>query len=204
MRELTGQRIAMGALLVCLDNPFVSSLSACSNDAIQNTAQALLINVICSWHEKDTTKVMTMLTLHGQTSRPKWAKFSVDVARSSVIPTLFSYNRTNGTVNILSLNYELSSSDIADLRQREILSVEVVQAGSDVYTSGLFDNRAVTVDSAQVELVTTIMILLIWILGVASFASPVMTLVSEVETVSHDFLNVHADMTTVFFFVCVL
>ena len=35
------------------------------------------------------------------------------------------------------------------------------------------------IDSAKVELVTTILLLFVWILGVASFAGPVMTLVSS-------------------------
>ncbi|KAL7538058.1 hypothetical protein ACHAXR_008250 [Thalassiosira sp. AJA248-18] len=156
MRELTGQRLATGALL------------------------ALLVAVICDWSEDDTTKPMTMLTLHGQTANAKFADFSVNVARSSVIPSLFNYTRANLTDDstIFSGTYELNN-DVRDLREREVLSVEVYSDGSSVYTSGQFDNSQVTRDNAKVELVTTILILCVWILGVASFAGPVMTLVVE-------------------------
>jgi len=155
MRELTGQRIATGALL------------------------ALCMTVICDWHEDDTTQVMTMLTLHGQTASAKFAELSVSTARSSVIPSLFKYTRANETSTIFSGTYDLSNGDVNDLREREILSVDVTRKGSDVYTSGQFDYSQVTTDSARVELVTTILILFIWVLGVASFAGPVMTLVVE-------------------------
>ena len=157
MRELTGQRIATGALL------------------------ALLLSVICTWSEDDTTNVMTMLLLHGQTANPNFANMSLNVARSSVIPTLFHYTRADETDVIFSETYELSPEgwDVNDLRAREIYSVNVTQESSDVYTSGQFDNSQVTMDWAKVELVTTIVILCVWVLGVASFAGPVMTLVVE-------------------------
>lgn len=122
---------------------------------------------------------MTMLTLHGQTSNLEFAKLSVDVARASVIPTLFNYTRSNGTTPALfSQTYELANGNVEDLREREMLWVEVHMDKDPVFTSGQFDNSQVTIDNAKVELVTTILILFIWVLGVASFAGPVMTLVS--------------------------
>ena len=105
----------------------------------------------------------------------------MSTARSSVIPSLFKYTRANETSTIFSGTYDLSNGDVNDLREREILSVDVIRKGSDVYTSGQFDYSQVTTDSAKVELVTTILILFVWALGVASFAGPVMTLVSTIE-----------------------
>mmetsp|Transcript_20885 Transcript_20885/g.45261 ORF Transcript_20885/g.45261 Transcript_20885/m.45261 type:complete len:875 (-) Transcript_20885:15-2639(-) len=156
MRELTGQRVATGILL------------------------ALIVTLICNWYEEDTTKVMTMLTLHSQTANAKFAEFSVNIARASVIPTLFNYTRANEMSTIFSETYELSNgNNLNDLREREILIVDVRMNGSDVYTYGKFDNSQVTIEHARVELVTTILILIVWVLGVASFAGPVMTLVVE-------------------------
>lgn len=159
MRELTGQRIATGALM------------------------AIMLTVICYWGEPDTTKVMTMLTLYGQTGNPKFAALSVDVARASVIPSLFNYTRGNETDIMFSSEYELSKGEVTDLREREVLVVNVTQELSEVYTLGLFDDSQITTDHAKVELATTILILIVWILAVASFAGPVMTLVSYVRSI---------------------
>ena len=123
---------------------------------------------------------MTMLTLHTQTANLNFANLSLDVARASVIPTLYNYTRANSTHIIFHHYYELTNDRVRDLREREILSVSVYKEGSDVYTSGQFNNSPVVIDSARVELVTTILLLIVWILGVASFAGPVMTLVSSI------------------------
>jgi len=159
MRELTGQRIATGALL------------------------AVILMVICYWGEADTTAVMTTLTLYGQTANPKYADLSVNLARSSVIPHLFNYTRANETDVIFNRTYELSSGEVEELREREIKIVDVYQQGSDVYTRSLFDDRITTRDSARVEIVTMLLILVLWIMGVASFAGPVMTLVRSIDLV---------------------
>jgi len=151
MRELTGQRIATGALL------------------------ALTITVLCDWRELDTTQVMTMQTLHGQTANLKFAKSSVDIARSTVIPSLFKYTRVNETSTMFSEQY----FDASHLRDHEILKVDVGRSGSDEYTFGQFDQSRQLRDVAKIELVTTIIILVVWALGVASFAGPIMTLVVD-------------------------
>ena len=100
------------------------------------------------------------------------------MARSSVIPTLYNYTRVNGNTTIFSETYALSDGNWTDLRDRERLNVSVSQEGSDVSTCGLFDNSQLIVDSGKVELVATILLLFVWVLGVVSFTSPVMTLVS--------------------------
>ncbi|KAL7549881.1 hypothetical protein ACHAWF_013139 [Thalassiosira exigua] len=160
MQHLTGQRIATGVLL------------------------ALLITLICNWHESpDQTETKTMFTLHGQTANLRFAALSVNAARTSVIPTLLSYERayTNGTI----IFYEKYVPDVAlnSLREREKLNINVIAEDySSVFTEGLFDNREVTIDIAKVELATEVLILLVWAIGLAAFAAPIMTLiVSPIE-----------------------
>jgi hypothetical protein len=136
------------------------------------------VTVLFSWGETDTTSIMTMLTLFGQTANERNAESSVNIARSSVIPTLFRYTRADGTIITFSGTYGLSSGDVNDLRDREILNVTIYMDGSDVFTTGLFDYSQATTSRAVVELFTTIFFLIVWVVGVASFVGPVMTLVS--------------------------
>ena len=148
------------------------------------------MTVLFSWGEKDTTNLMAMLTLFGQTANEKYAAFYVNAARSSVIPTLFQYTRADGTSTIFSQTYELSSGNVNDLRQREILSVTIDMEGSDIFTTGLFDNSDRTSENALVDLFTTVFILIIWVLAKVSFVGPVMTLVSG-ETIVISFLALY-------------
>ena len=148
------------------------------------------MTVLFSWGETDTTSIMTMLTLFGQTANERNAESSVNIARSSVIPTLFQYTRANGTSTKFSQTYELSGGDVNDLRQREILSVTIDMEGSDVFTTGLFDNSDRTSENALVDLFTTVFILIIWVLAKVSFVGPVMTLVSG-ETIVISFLALY-------------
>ena len=122
-----------------------------------------------------------MLTLFGQTANEKYADFYVNAARSSVIPTLFQYTRADGNTTLFSRTYELSNGDVNDLREREILSVTIDMEGSNVFTTGLFDNSQATTANALVDLFTTFFILIVWVLAKVSFVSPVMTLVSTFE-----------------------
>ncbi len=137
------------------------------------------MTVLFSWGETDTTSIMTMLTLFGQTANERNAESSVNIARSSVIPTLFQFTRADGTSTKFSQTYELSGGDVNDLRQREILSVTIDMEGSDEFTTGLFDNSQATNSRAIVELLTTLFFLIVWVVGVTSFVGPVMTLVSD-------------------------
>jgi len=153
------------------------------------------VTVLFSWGEVDTTNVMTMLTLFGQTSNTRIAESSVNIAHSSVIPTLFNYTRKEGNTIVLSRTYELSSGDANDLRERETLHVIVTMEGSTVITTGLFDNSQATTAHALVELFTTFFFLIVWVVGVASFVGPVMTLVSTFEVfVIHYFLLSEANV----------
>lgn len=142
------------------------------------TAQAYTVTALFSWGEADTTSIMAMLTLFGQTANERNAESSVNIARSSVIPTLFKYTRADGAITTFSRTYGLSNGDVNDLRDREILNVTIYIDGSEVFTTGLFDNSKATTARAMVELFTTIFFLIVWVVGVASFVGPVMTLVS--------------------------
>ena len=159
MRELTGQRVATGALL------------------------AVVMTVLCNWQERDTTRPMAMATLYGSTgvADEKYAEFALNVARDSVLPDLFLYERVdgrNGTV-LFARDFELENGDVDDLRERDIMNVTVIKEGSYEVVHGLFDNRQAAYDDAVVELMTEFLILLVWILGVTAFAGPVMVLVVQ-------------------------
>ncbi|KAL7539624.1 hypothetical protein ACHAWF_006463, partial [Thalassiosira exigua] len=156
MVDLTGQRVVIGVLL------------------------ALFITSVCNWPEPDTTKVLTMIMLHGQTANAKFASLSVDAARSKVIPSLFRYRRANDAGNLFMGTYSLGHGDAIDLlRDREILGVHVFQKGSDESSLGLFDNKEFSRDNAKVYLVTQFLILLLWTLGVASYSGIIKTLVLQ-------------------------
>lgn len=116
MRELTGQRVAIGVIV------------------------AMLLNIVFTYKEDDATPVMTMILLHGQTSNARCANNALNIARSSVVPNLFSYKRFNESGLVLSEEYELDSGRTFDhIRMREMLNVTV---SSDIAESyGVFDNR---------------------------------------------------------------
>ena len=97
---------------------------------------------------------MTMITLHGQTGNANFADIALNTARSSVIPSLYSYTRGNESSIIFYRAYELSDgNDESNLRDREILKVDVYsQTPEGVYTTGLFDNRQALYEKAKVSL----------------------------------------------------
>jgi hypothetical protein len=113
---------------------------------------------------------MAMAMLHGQTSNAMFAKQSVDTARESVIPSLYYYERGD---NIL-LNETLP----ADLRQRDLLYVNVSSRNSGVTTKGCFNVEYQAKQMALVEIMTTLFIISVWLLGIVLFVGPVMILVS--------------------------
>ena len=116
MRELTGQRVAVGVML------------------------AILLNIAFTYKENDGTPVMTMILLHGQTRNEKFANKALNIARSSVVPNLFAYQRYNETDLLLSESYQLDSGrSFEDIRVREILNISISSDIADTY--GMFDNR---------------------------------------------------------------
>mmetsp|Transcript_3400 Transcript_3400/g.6552 ORF Transcript_3400/g.6552 Transcript_3400/m.6552 type:complete len:1192 (-) Transcript_3400:141-3716(-) len=151
MRELTGMRVAAGIML------------------------AFLLTVLFTYTEDDGTMPMTMIPLHGQTSNEKFASLALDTAKSSVIPELYSYVRMNGTDVLFNMTY--ADVHIESLREREILNVTIKTIDTSIRTVGVFDNRRIAHEWAKVEIYSTLFAILVWIIGVTSFAGPVMTLV---------------------------
>ena len=74
MRELTGQRVAIGILL------------------------SLVCTVLFTHTENDATRPSSMIVLHTQTADPLFADKALFAARSSSIPDLYKYKFANGSV----------------------------------------------------------------------------------------------------------
>ena len=118
---------------------------------------------------------MAMSVLHGQTSNTMFAKQAVDTARESIIPDLYYYKRDDDVL----LNETLS----ANLRERDFLYVTVTSTNSGVITEGRFNIEKYLKQRAVVEIMTTLFIIMVWLLGIVLFVGPVMILVSTEESV---------------------
>mmetsp|Transcript_1762 Transcript_1762/g.3417 ORF Transcript_1762/g.3417 Transcript_1762/m.3417 type:complete len:1158 (-) Transcript_1762:1419-4892(-) len=153
MRELTGQRVAIGILV------------------------SLVMTVLFTYTENDATRPATMIILHKQTSNELFADRSLEAARSSSIPDLFRYQFSESSGGRL-VNFEVNGEDTktTQLRDREMLRITV--EGSDgEKTSGWFTLQNELKQEAVVELMSTFFIILVWFFGVTGFAGPVMILV---------------------------
>lgn len=105
------------------------------------------------------TYLVLMSEYPGQTGNPNrfFVGLALNTARSSVIPTLYNYTRANQSDVIFSEIYGLSDSQsVENLREREIMSVNVQSYFPDIYTNGLFDNREAVHDSAKAEIVVSL------------------------------------------------
>jgi hypothetical protein len=148
MRELTGKRVAVGIML------------------------ALILTIVLTYVEQDSTEPSTMVVLHTQTQNAQFEELALKSARTSSVPELYQYQNANGNVR----TYDIDGHNPEDLREWEKLRVII----NDVATPssvGYFSNYRGVRDGAIVELLATIFILLIWFFGVTAFAGPVMTLV---------------------------
>ena len=149
MRELTGQRVAIGIIL------------------------ALVLTVLFTYTENNATRPATMIVLHNQTANELFANQSIQAARDSSAPDLFQYTFANGE----SLMYEpFDGESIDKLRDREILQITVTDA-SGATTEGRFSYRDESKQEAVVSLLSTVFIILVWFFGVTAFVGPVMVLV---------------------------
>ena len=149
MRELTGQRVALGIIF------------------------ALAFTVLLTYSESSFSRPTTMIILHSQTEMTDFADRSLQAAKSTSVPGMFSYYLANGENRSFPLDDDY---DPADLRPREILRIVVADtAGTE--TRGYFSNKDQEKDRAWVSILSTIFVLLIWFFGVTSFAGPVMILV---------------------------
>ena len=150
MRELTGQRVALGIII------------------------GLLLTVLFTYTEVDATRPATMIVLHNQTSYASFATRALTAAMSSSIPDLYSYELANGEVR--SFPIPETDDPSRSLRPRETLVVTI--AGNDGRTTiGKFALKDERQEEALVALLSTIFILVVWFFGVTAFAGPVMVLV---------------------------
>ena len=156
MRELTGQRVALGALL------------------------AVFMSTALEWREWDTTPISTMIFLHGQTSNLQYANAALDMARSTVIPQLVNYTRTDINSRkamddsmLLTKTYDDIYSDY--LRDQHIIKITI--SGQGYITIGNFNMYKEWRDDAMVKFVTTIFILILWVMAEIIFGGPLMNLV---------------------------
>lgn len=157
MADITGQRLAFTILA------------------------SLLLTLLFSYFENKATAPATMVVLHGQSVNAAAAANStgnnytveraLDAARLSV-PGLFEY-RTESveTPFLYGVGYIVD-----DLRDREKLQITVTDAKGNT-SKGLFVFREERVDEARIQFFATIFSCLVWFLGVAAFAGPIMTLV---------------------------
>ena len=150
MRELTGQRVAFGIIV------------------------SLVLTVLFTYSEDNSTRQVTMMVLHRQTSFPKFANRSLYAARNSSVPDLYKYDfGDNRPIATFEVQDEISSG----LRNREILRISVTDSTRGHKTTGWFAYRNERREQALLELLATIFIILIWLFGVTAFAGPVMILV---------------------------
>lgn len=156
MRELTGQRVAIGIII------------------------ALVLTMFFTYAEMDLTVPAAMILLHNQTANEQYADAALEAARATSIPNLFQYTLANGEVKDFTL---AGGTKPSELRPREIVRISVagvVNSTTSVTgnsTVGLFDVKDEVHNNAWVQILTTLFILLVWFFGVNAFAGPVMMLV---------------------------
>jgi hypothetical protein len=115
-----------------------------------------------------------MIFLHGRTAQEKIRTTAVDIAHSTVIPSLFNYTRADSTGIIFQRTY--GNED--DIRSQHILTIVIY--GQGVNTTGQFDESQAWINDAMVHLATTIFVLMLWVAAEISFGRPVIHLVSLV------------------------
>ena len=146
MRERTGQRVAIGILI------------------------ALVVTIIFTHTQPDTTRETTMIVLHQQTMFEQFRSQSLDAARGTSVPTLYRYETVNETVHEWELNFT------TNLRPYEKLRITVEDSSSNM-SEGMFSFRSEVIQAAWSEIVATVLIVLVWCLGVTAFTGPIMNLV---------------------------
>lgn len=170
MRELTGQRVAIGILV------------------------ALLLTATFTYVEQDATRPATMIILHAQTTgtsfsqdgtfvtQPppeRWKNLALGAARATSIPDLYQFDIANGK----SVEFVVAEEKDNDLRPRERLQITVQSTNftsptnSKMKSVGWFAYRTEQRNQALVQLYSTVFILFLWLFGVTAFAGPVMVLV---------------------------
>eukprot|EP00980_Cylindrotheca_fusiformis_P031525 scaffold26496_cov113-Cylindrotheca_fusiformis.AAC.8 len=153
MAEITGQRLAITILA------------------------SLLLTLLFTCIESDSTNPSTMVILHEQTAGSRNASSLVfenalGAARRSSIPGLFEYKTTD-----FDESFEFGvGKNTEDLREREKFKI-TVEDRNGTTTTGLFLFREQRYAQARAHLLTIVLTCMIWFLGVTAFAGPIMTLV---------------------------
>lgn len=137
---------------------------------------SLLLTLLFTYFEKNASAPATMVVLHGQAINAiKNGDSSLEKALSasrSVIPGLFEYDVKGIDSPFL---YGVDHV-IDDLREREKLKITVTDVNGFA-TKGIFVFRKERVGQARIQFFATLFSCLVWFLGVAAFAGPIMTLV---------------------------
>ena len=131
------------------------------------------MNVMCNWQMTDSTPIMAMAVLHGQTDNTMFAKQAVETARDTVIPNLLTYSRGGSVL--------LNETIPAHLRPRELLYINISSLESGVTTTGCFSIENYLEQLALYEILMVLFIIIVWLLGIVFFVGPVMILVSTDE-----------------------
>eukprot|EP00538_Stauroneis_constricta_P012643 CAMPEP_0119572494 /NCGR_PEP_ID=MMETSP1352-20130426/44648_1 /TAXON_ID=265584 /ORGANISM="Stauroneis constricta, Strain CCMP1120" /LENGTH=1126 /DNA_ID=CAMNT_0007622179 /DNA_START=152 /DNA_END=3532 /DNA_ORIENTATION=+ len=150
MRDLTGQRVAIGIVL------------------------SLMFTVLFTYSEVESSRLNAMVVLHGQTTFPNFKDQALAAARETAAEDLFQYQFDDET--IANFDVKERGSSVSDLRDREKLIISVTDSNGRE-TVGYFAFRKERIQTAWVEVAATIFVLLLWFLGVTAFAGPVMSLV---------------------------
>lgn len=175
MRELTGQRVAIG--MIC----------------------ALLLTAMFTYVENDASRPATMVILHRQTTGTKATKdgtatilvpppeehvqMALKAARQSSVPDMYRFELHTDQKTISEDLNRLNTNNEADLRDCEKLKIIIKSTNYSsptkelVRSIGYFDYKQERRNQAYVQLFSTIFILLLWLFGVTAFAGPVMVLV---------------------------
>ena len=143
---------------------------------------SLLLGLIFTYTENDSTDLSTMVMLHGQTTSTDHEYFAlkaVDTARHSTLQTLFNYTSTSVKYNTsTSEEYNITfdvSFENKSLWAYEIKKITVFNEWGN--STGFFDLTKEAEKSAIVELLLLAFVLVIWFFGVAAFAGPIMQFV---------------------------
>lgn len=151
MRQLTGQRVAIGTLLI------------------------LLCTVLCTYTESTTTAIKTMVVLHTQTMTPFYVERSLTAAISSSVPTLYEYHPVDGSlIDFTNPNVNNNGTGLTD---RNKMNITIVNRDGTGQSSGLFDNSQSIKHEAMVDILATLFVIFFWFAGLISFSGPVAMLV---------------------------
>jgi len=162
MRELTGQRVAVGIMI------------------------ALVLTSLFTYQETDNALQSIMIVLHYATQNSTYATLTLETA-SKFLLTSKTVRLCEYTIfdedNTVEKDF-CADSDWNMLRDFEKLIIEVctsqgnnsIECG-EVKTLGKFDTSGFVRGLAYINLLFTISVLFIWFFGVTAFAGPVMTLV---------------------------